>query len=50
MQSTKQMNLRLPEDLVFWVRKMAKKKHQSMNSYVLTELERMQKESKNGLN
>ncbi len=49
MQSTKQMNLRLPEDLVFWVRKMAKKKHQSMNSYVLTELERLKKEHKNVL-
>lgn len=44
--STKQLNLRLPENLVWWIKKMAKNRHQSMNSYVLTELERMQKESK----
>ncbi|MCW1273392.1 Arc family DNA-binding protein, partial [Acinetobacter baumannii] len=50
MRTTKQLNLRLPEELVFWVKKMAKKRHQSMNSYVLTELERMKKESKNELN
>ncbi|WP_168408586.1 Arc family DNA-binding protein [Acinetobacter indicus] len=50
MQATKQLNLRLPEELVYWIRQMAKKRHQSMNSYVLTELERMQKESKNELN
>ena len=39
MQATKQLNLRLPEELVFWIKNMAKKRHQSMNSYVLTELE-----------
>ncbi|ESK41243.1 hypothetical protein P256_00232 [Acinetobacter nectaris CIP 110549] len=50
MQATKQLNLRLPEELVIWVRKMAKKRHQSMNSYMLTELERMQKEARNELN
>ena len=50
MQATKQLNLRLPEELVFWIKRMAKKKHQSMNTHVLTELQRMQKESKNGLN
>jgi len=50
MQATKQLNLRLPEELVFWIRKMAKKRHQSMNSYVLTELERIKKEDKSDLN
>lgn len=49
MQATKQLNLRLPEELVFWIKRMAKNKHQSMNSYVLTELERIKKESKNEL-
>lgn len=49
MQKTKQLNLRLPEELVFWIKRMAKNKHQSMNSYVLTELERIKKESKNEL-
>lgn len=49
MQATKQLNLRLPEELVFWIKRMAKKKHQSMNSYVLTELERLKKEHKNVL-
>lgn len=28
MQATKQLNLRLPEELVFWIKSMAKKKHQ----------------------
>ncbi|WP_151826267.1 Arc family DNA-binding protein [Acinetobacter junii] len=50
MRTTKQLNLRLPEELVFWVKKMAKKRHQSMNSYVLSELERIKTESKTELN
>ena len=50
MQATKQLNLRLPEELVFWIKNMAKKRHQSMNSYVLTELERIKKEYRNDLN
>ena len=50
MQATKHLNLRLPEELVFWIRKMAKKRHQSMNSYVLTELERIKKEDRSDLN
>lgn len=50
MQITKQLNLRLPEELIFWIKKMAKKRHQSMNSYVLTELERIKKEDRSDLN
>lgn len=40
----KQTNLRLPEEIVIWLKQMAKKKHQSMNAFVLTEFEKLKKE------
>lgn len=40
----KQTNLRLPIDLVSWVKQMAKQRHQSMNAFFITELERLRKE------
>ena len=45
----KQTNLRLPIDLVSWVKQMAKKRHQSMNAFFITELERLRKEEQNEL-
>ena len=45
----KQTNLRLPIDLVSWVKKMAKQRHQSMNAFFITELERLRKEEQRKL-
>ena len=45
----KQTNLRLPIDLVSWVKQMAKQRHQSMNAFFITELERLRKEEQNEL-
>ena len=45
----KQTNLRLPLDLVSWVKQMAKKRHQSMNAFFITELERLRKEEQREL-
>ena len=45
----KQTNLRLPIDLVSWVKQTAKKRHQSMNAFFITELERLKKEDKSEL-
>ena len=45
----KQTNLRLPTDLVSWVKQMAKQRHQSMNAFFITELERLRKEEQNEL-
>ena len=45
----KQTNLRLPIDLVSWVKQMAKQRHQSMNAFFITELERLRKEDKSEL-
>ena len=45
----KQTNLRLPIDLVSWVKQMAKKRHQSMNAFFITELERLRKEEQREL-
>ena len=49
MQATKQLNLRLPEELVFWIKNMAKQRHQSMNAFFITELERLRKEEQREL-
>ncbi len=45
----KQTNLRLPIDLVSWVKQMAKQRHQSMNAFFITELERLRKEERGKL-
>ena len=45
----KQTNLRLPEDLVSWVKQKAKNRHQSMNAFFITELERLRKEEQSKL-
>lgn len=45
----KQTNLRLPTDLVSWVKQMAKQRHQSMNAFFITELERLRKEEQREL-
>lgn len=45
----KQTNLRLPIDLVSWVKQMAKQRHQSMNAFFITELERLRKEEQREL-
>ena len=45
----KQTNLRLPIDLVSWVKQTAKKRHQSMNAFFITELERLRKEERGKL-
>lgn len=45
----KQTNLRLPRDLVSWAKQMAKKRHQSMNAFFITELERLRKEEQSEL-
>ena len=45
----KQTNLRLPIDLVSWVKQMAKQRHQSMNAFFITELERLRKEEQSEL-
>ena len=45
----KQTNLRLPTDLVSWVKQTAKQRHQSMNAFFITELERLRKEEQNKL-
>ena len=45
----KQTNLRLPIDLVSWVKQMAKQRHQSMNAFFITELERLRKEEQSKL-
>ena len=45
----KQTNLRLPTDLVSWVKQMAKQRHQSMNAFFITELERLRKEERGKL-
>ena len=45
----KQTNLRLPIDLVFWVKQTAKQRHQSMNAFFITELERLRKEEQSKL-
>ena len=45
----KQTNLRLPTDLVSWAKQTAKKRHQSMNAFFITELERLKKEDKSEL-
>ena len=45
----KQTNLRLPIDLVSWVKQMAKQRHQSMNAFFITELERLRKEEQGKL-
>ena len=45
----KQTNLRLPIDLVSWVKQTAKKRHQSMNAFFITELERLRKEEQSKL-
>ena len=45
----KQTNLRLPIDLVSWVKQTAKQRHQSMNAFFITELERLRKEERGKL-
>jgi predicted HicB family RNase H-like nuclease len=45
----KQTNLRLPTDLVSWAKQTAKKRHQSMNAFFITELERLRKEEQREL-
>ena len=45
----KQTNLRLPIDFVSWVKQMAKQRHQSMNAFFITELERLRKEEQREL-
>ena len=45
----KQTNLRLPIDLVSWVKQMEKQRHQSMNAFFITELERLRKEEQREL-
>ncbi|MFW2121611.1 Arc family DNA-binding protein [Acinetobacter ursingii] len=45
----KQTNLRLPEDLVSWVKQKAKNRHQSMNAFFITELERLREEEQSEL-
>jgi hypothetical protein len=45
----KQTNLRLPIDLIFWVKQMAKKRHQSMNAFFITELERLREDEQREL-
>lgn len=45
----KQTNLRLPIDLISWVKQTAKQRHQSMNAFFITELERLRKEEQNKL-
>ena len=45
----KQTNLRLPIDLVSWVKQMAKQRHQSMNAFFIMELERLRKEEQREL-
>ena len=45
----KQTNLSLPIDLVSWVKQMAKQRHQSMNAFFITELERLRKEEQREL-
>ena len=45
----KQTNLRLPIDLVSWVKQTAKQRHQSMNAFLMTELERLREEDKSEL-
>ena len=45
----KQTNLRLPTDLVSWVKQTAKQRHQSMNAFFITELERLRKEEQSKL-
>ena len=45
----KQTNLRLPIDLVYWVKQTAKQRHQSMNAFFITELERLRKEEQSKL-
>ena len=45
----KQTNLRLPIDLVSWVKQMAKQRHQSMNAFFITELEQLRKEEQREL-
>ena len=45
----KQTNLRLPIDLVSWVKQMAKQRHQSMNAFFITELERLRREEQSKL-
>ena len=45
----KQTNLRLPIDLVFWIKQTAKQRHQSMNAFFITELERLRKEEQSKL-
>ena len=45
----KQTNLRLPIDLVSWVKQTAKQRHQSMNAFFITELERLRKEEQREL-
>lgn len=45
----KQTNLRLPTDLVSWAKQTAKKRHQSMNAFLITELERLRKEEQSEL-
>ena len=45
----KQTNLRLPIDLVSWVKQMAKQRHQSMNAFFITELERLRKDEQREL-
>ena len=45
----KQTNLRLPIDLVSWVKQTAKQRHQSMNAFFITELERLRKEQQSEL-
>lgn len=49
MMHMKQTNLRLPIDLVSWVKQMAKQRHQSMNAFFITELERLRKEEQREL-
>ena len=49
MMHMKQTNLRLPIDLVSWVKQMAKQRHQSMNAFFITELERLRKEEQSEL-
>lgn len=45
----KQTNLRLPIDLISWVKQMAKKRHQSMNAFFITELERLREDEQREL-
>ena len=44
-----QFNLRIPIDLVAWVKQMAKQRHQTMNAFFITELERLRKEEQREL-